>query len=174
MTSGETNTPVGRPTTSGIPCEPRGELMSCSKAAFIYAAIASSAVCVGQELPGSSLKQGAAGNSNSIQLRITESIVISRQSAKPGWADVGSLVAGRGRGVLVSSDRPEQPVSFTYTNCPGVVTAPTGISSSVKWKTTDRELIIAVVLEGGMPRPEPSSPQYGNCTLEISKAPQNN
>jgi hypothetical protein len=114
--------------------------------------------------PSSAPQQNASADSiEPTQLKVLESFVTSRKSARDGWADVGMLVDGHGKGTLISQSGITRHVGFSYVGCPGTVVTSHGEFIPVTWKGRET-IIIAVFLEGVFPKPVP---QHGSCTLHL-------
>jgi hypothetical protein len=76
------------------------------------------------------LQQAAVAESNtaseeaySLQLKVIESVVTARESARPGWTDVGEYVSGQGRANLITASGTSRRILFVYTRCLGSIDA---------------------------------------------------
>ena len=113
--------------------------------------------------PSTSEQTASTNSAEPMHFKVLESFVTSERSAKDGWADVGMLVDGHGRGTLTLPSGMSRLVSFRYTGCPGAVSASKEVSVPVDWKSKE-EIVISVFLEGVLPTPVP---QHGSCTLHL-------
>lgn len=119
-----------------------------------------------QASPSTPQQTASTAGAEPMRFKVLESFVTSHESARDGWADVGLLVTGHGRGILIPPSGKERLINFSYAGCPGAVVTSKDVFVPVSWKSNE-EVVISVFLEGVFPAPVP---QHGDCTLHLSKA----